>query len=145
MRRPPADPRAAILPAAALRAGAGYAVLIAVVTLAAFAWGLRVGDVTVAGTLAFMTLAFAQIFHLGNARSRGPVLSPPLVLGNRFALGAAALAVALQLLAALLPPLSRVLRVTPLSPTDWLVVGVLGLVPAVAGQTLKSLRRAPAA
>jgi len=73
------------------------------------------------------------------------VLSPHLVLGNRFALGAAALAVALQLLAALLPPLSRVLRVTPLSPTEWLVVGVLGLVPAVVGQTLKSLRRAPAA
>jgi Ca2+-transporting ATPase len=145
MRRPPGDPRAAILPAAALRSAAGYAVLIALATLAAFAWGLGSGDLRVAGTLAFMTLAFAQIFHLGNARSSGPVLSPQLVLGNRFALGAAALAVALQLLAALLPPLCRVLRVTPLSASDWLVVGVLGLVPAVAGQTLKSLRRAPAA
>ena len=141
MQRPPADPRAAILPAAALRSAVGYAVLIALVTLAAFAWGLRDGDIVVAGTLAFMTLAFAQIFHLGNARSAEPVLSPRRVLGNPFALGAAALAVALQLLAGLVPPLSRVLRVTPLSAAEWLIVAVLGLVPAVVGQALKLVRR----
>jgi Ca2+-transporting ATPase len=141
MQRPPADPRAAILPAAALRPTVGYAVLIALVTLAAFAWGLRDGTVAVAGTVAFMTLAFAQILHLGNARSAGPVLSPRRALGNPFALGAAALAVALQLLAGLVPPLSRVLRVTQLSVAQWLIVGILGLVPAVVGQALKLLRR----
>jgi P-type Ca2+ transporter type 2C len=142
MRKPPPDPRAAILPGAVLWTAVGYAVLIALATLAAFAWGLRGGDAGVAGTLAFMTLALAQIFHLGNVRSAGPVLSPRRALGNRFALGAAALAVGLQLLAALFPPLSRVLHVAPLSAPEWLVVGALGLVPAVAGQAIKSLRAA---
>jgi Ca2+-transporting ATPase len=140
MRQPPADPRAAILSPPALWSAVGYAVLIALTTLAAFAWGLRRGDAAAAATLAFMTLAFAQVFHLGNARGEGPVLSPRRILGNRYALGAAMLAVALQLLAALLPSLSQVLRVTPLSTPDWMVVGALGLVPAVAGQAIKSAR-----
>jgi Ca2+-transporting ATPase len=140
MRKPPPDPRAALLPGAALWSAVGYALLIALATLAAFAWGLRRGDVTVAASLAFMTLALAQIFHLGNARSAAPVLSLRRVFGNRYALGAAGLALALQLLAALFPPLSRMLHVTPLSTPDWLVVGVLGLVPALAGQTIKSVR-----
>jgi Ca2+-transporting ATPase len=142
MRKPPPDPRAAILPGAALRSAVGYAVVIALATLAAFAWGLSRGDAAVAATLAFMTLALAQIFHLGNVRSAGPVLSPRRALGNRFALGAAALAVGLQLLAALFPPLSRVLHMTPLTATEWLVVGALGLVPGVAGQAIKSVRAA---
>ncbi len=143
MRRPPPSPRAAILPGAAVWAAVGYAALIALATLGAFGWGLRGGDATVAGTLAFMTLAFAQILHLGNARSAGPVLSLRSAVGNRYALGSAVLAVGLQLLAGLYAPLSRALHVTPLSTADWLVVGGLGLVPAVVGQTIKSLRAAP--
>ena len=43
MQRPPPDPRAAILPEAALWSAVGYAILIALTTLAAFAWGLRRG------------------------------------------------------------------------------------------------------
>ena len=142
MRKPPPDPRAAILPGATLWSAVGYAVLIALVTLAAFAWGLRHGDAAAGATLAFMTLAFAQIFHLGNARSGAPVLSLRRALDNRYALGAVALAVGLQGLAALFPPLAHVLHVTPLSTTEWLVVGGLGLLPAVAGQAIKSVRAA---
>ena len=89
-----------------------------------------------------MTLAFAQIFHLGNARSAGPVLSLPLALGNKYALGAAAFAVVLQLLTVLFPPLAHVLHVTSLSMIDWVVVAFLGLLPAVAGQAIKTIRRA---
>jgi Ca2+-transporting ATPase len=97
----------------------------------------------VATTLAFMTLAFAQIFHLGNARSARPVLSPRQALGNPYAMGAAVLALVLQILVALFSPLSRVLHVTPLSTTEWLVVVVLGLIPAILGQTIKTVGAVP--
>ncbi|MEO6057490.1 MAG: HAD-IC family P-type ATPase, partial [Gemmatimonadales bacterium] len=141
MRRPPPDPRAAILPAATVRSAVGYAALIALATLASFAWGLRGGNPAVATTLAFMTLAFAQILHLGNARSAGPVLSPRRALANPYAIGAVGLSVGLQLFAALFPPLSRVLRLTPLSAGDWTAVAVLALTPAVVGQAIKAVRR----
>jgi Ca2+-transporting ATPase len=87
-----------------------------------------------------MTLALAQILHLGNARSAGPVLSPRSVLANRAAVAAVLLAIGLQLLAAFLAPLARVLRVTPLTGGEWLLVGVLGATPAIVGQIVKAFR-----
>ncbi len=132
MRQPPRDPREAILSAGMLRSIAFYATMIAAVTVAAFA---------VAGTTcAFMTLAFAQILHLGNARSSGPVLAPRSALANRAALVAVALAIGLQLLAAFLAPLAHVLRVAPLSGEQWALVAVLGATPAGVGQIVKLLR-----
>lgn len=142
MTKPPPDPRAAILSRDQLWSTTGYALLLALATLSAFAWGLRQGGAAGASTLAFMTLAFAQIFHLGNARSVGPVLSIHRALGNRYALGAAALATGLQLAAAFWPALRQSLHVTPLSTTDWLVVGALALLPALVGQTIKVCRSA---
>ncbi|HEU5041752.1 MAG TPA: cation-translocating P-type ATPase, partial [Gemmatimonadales bacterium] len=124
MRQPPRDPREAILSRGMMVTATGYAVLIAGAALGAFAWGLRgpAGSPARASTLAFLALALAQIFHLGNARSAGAVLSWRRMVGNRFALGAVALAVVLQILAVTVPPLARVLRVQPPDARDWLVV-----------------------
>jgi Ca2+-transporting ATPase len=142
MQQPPRDPRAAILDAELMRATVLYGVLIAACALGAFAWGLSGpgGGTPRASTLAFLTLAFAQIFHLGNARSAGPVLSVRRALSNPLALAAVALALALQLLAVEYPPIAEVLRVRPPDPWDWIVAIALGLVPAVAGQTVKAAR-----
>jgi Ca2+-transporting ATPase len=133
MRQPPRNPEEAILSGRMVRSIVVYAILIAVVTVAAFA--------LVGTTAAFMTLAFAQVLHLGNARSAGPVLSPRLALANRAAVGAVILAIGLQLLAVFFDPLARVLRISPLSGREWLLVVALGAVPAVVGQVVKALRR----
>ena len=78
-----------------------------------------------------ITLALAQIAHLGNARRAGPVLAPGLALANRAAVGAVLLVGGLQLLAAFFDPLARVLRIAPLSGREWLLVVTLGALPAV--------------
>ena len=87
--------------------------------------------------MAFMTLALAQIAHLGNARSRGPVLRLERVLANPYALAGAGLAVLLQALAVIVDPLARILRITPLDSLEWLMVIGLASIPAIAGQALK--------
>jgi hypothetical protein len=79
MRLPPRDPAEAILHGAMLSSIGMYAALIAAVTIVAYANAGTTG--------AFMTLALAQILHLGNARSAGPVLTPPFAFANRAALG----------------------------------------------------------
>jgi Ca2+-transporting ATPase len=132
MRQPPRDPEEAILSARMLRAIATYAALIAAVTVVAYA--------LIGNSGAFMTLAFAQVLHLGNARSLGPVLSPRLAFSNLAAVGAALLAVGLQLFAAFFPPLAAVLRIAPLSGREWAVVAGLAAVPAVLGQAAKLIR-----
>jgi magnesium-transporting ATPase (P-type) len=116
MRRPPRSPRSAILSAGMVRLTSGYALLIAACALAAAWWGMRTRPAApaYATTLAFMTLAFAQVFHLGN----------------------------LQMIAVSWAPLARTLGVVALGCRDWLIVGALGVLPGVAGQIVNALRGA---
>jgi Ca2+-transporting ATPase len=140
MRQPPRDPAAALLSGRALRSIGFYAALIGGASLAAYGCGLAMAGAEVARTMAFMALALAQVFHLGNARGSGPVLAPAQALRNRWAIGAVLLSLTLQGATALVEPLARVLGVVPLTPFQWGVVVLLGLVPGAAGQALKALR-----
>jgi hypothetical protein len=63
------------------------------------------------------------------------------VIANPWALAAVAVAGALQLLAVAYPPLARVLGVVTPAWTDLPVVLGLALLPALAGQLAKGLRR----
>ena len=102
-------------------------------------WGLR-QDLGHAQTMAFVTLALAQIWHLGNARSAASVLHPRHVVANRYALAAVVLSVSLQVASIHVRPLATVLDVVPLDAGEWLVVLGVSAVPAVVGQLLKLWR-----
>lgn len=143
MRRPPYDPQKAILSSKFLLRVVAFAALITAATLVAFVWSLSDGpdDLGRATTIAFMTLALAQVFHLGNARSSDSVLSSASLLSNPWALGAVALSLGLQFLAVYFAPLASVLDLTPLTAEDWLVIVPLSLVPAVLGQLRAVFRR----
>jgi Ca2+-transporting ATPase len=139
MQRPPRDPREALLSREFLASVAIYGAMITAVTLAAFVMYLD-GPARQAQTIAFMTLAFAQLFHLGNARSEEP-LAGWKHFSNPYALGAVVFSIVLQLLAIYVPPLARVLGVEPLDARSWLIVLSLGVIPAVLGQGIKLARR----
>jgi Ca2+-transporting ATPase len=143
MRRPPVSPQAAILSGTMAHGIAGYAALIALSTLAAAWWGRHThpDQRAFATTVAFMTLAVTQALHLGNARSREPVLAPSRIIANGFALAAVALVLGLQFAAAHWAPLADVLGTVPLGWRDWVVVVALGTVPALVGQVGGQLGR----
>ena len=141
MRRPPRDPDEAILSRPFLGQIALYATLIAAATLGAFVIALDRGSEERAITIAFVTLALAQGFHLGTARSDGPVLSWVRARANPWALGALGLVIALQLAAVYVPALASVLRVVPLTSADWALVLPAALLPAVVGQILHLRRK----
>jgi Ca2+-transporting ATPase len=147
MRQAPRDPRAEILSPSLRASIVWFALLIGAAALTAFVWGLNAypEDPRRASTLCFMTLAFAQLFHLGNARSRESVLAPQRALANIYALGALAIGVTLQVFAVTLPSLARVLSLEPLTAADWGLVLLLGGLPAILGQAAKSWRRRSAA
>jgi Ca2+-transporting ATPase len=117
-----------------------FAALITAVSMAAFLWALQAPDPGRATTVTFMTLALAQLFHLGNARAHGPVLAPARIVANRWALAAVPLVLVLQLSAVYAAPLQRVLGTTALAPREWAVIVPLALVPAVVGQGLRWIR-----
>jgi Ca2+-transporting ATPase len=140
MERPPRDPDETILSPAFLRSLAFYSLLITLATLGAFWWGLSTGDRERAITVAFMTLALAQIFHLGNARSRKAVLAPSRILANGWALGSVPLVVGLQLLAVYWTPLATLLGTASLGVVEWGVIFGFSAVPALVGQGLRFTR-----
>jgi Ca2+-transporting ATPase len=139
MSRPPRDPRSGILSHSLLRATIAYSGLIGGCVIAAFVLGLRAHPESPRHgvTMAFMSLALAQLFHLGNARSRASVLSPRRALANWFAVAALALGIALQVLALYLLPLRDLLDLVPLSLTEWSMVIGLSIVPGLIGQATK--------
>ncbi len=139
MSRPPRDPQEAILSRTFLANILAYGGLITASTLGAFVWALSREPLR-ATTISFMTLALAQILHLGNARSVGAVLHPRRAAANRYALAGVTLSVGLQIAAVTLDPLARLLTVEPLGFAEWIVVGACSAVPAVTGQVVKLQR-----
>jgi Ca2+-transporting ATPase len=140
MRRRPREPDEAIFSAGFVREITLYGVLITGVTLTAFWITLEPSNGTAsarASTMCFMTLALAQTFHLGNARSETHVLTIGQALANPVALGAVALVVFLQVLAVHFRPFVEALHTEPLGARDWLVCLSLALVPAVVGQAVR--------
>jgi Ca2+-transporting ATPase len=142
MQRPPRRPDEAVLSRAFVREMLFYSALITAATLSAFLWTLSHTPQR-ATTVAFMTLALAQVGHLGNARSASAVLHPLRVLANPFALLGAGVSVGLQLAAVLLPPLAHVLHLSPLDTRDWVVILASAAVPAVVGQAVKVVGARP--
>jgi Ca2+-transporting ATPase len=121
-----------------------YAVLIAAVTMGALFLGLALhpGAPARAGALAFVTLALAQTFHLGNARSEEHVLALSRAAANRHAVAAVVFTLALQVVAVTWSPLAGLLGLHQLTQREWLLVAGLGILPAVIGQAGKVLRSA---
>lgn len=136
MERPPRPPQAPLISRPFVTSLVAYASVITVCTLAAYLIGLRRSPAA-GSTMSFMTLALAQILHLGNARSAAAVLHPSRALANPYAIAAVGLAAVLQLTAAFAPAVSAVLGVAPLSWPEWAVVAAAAALPAVGGQAAK--------
>lgn len=91
-------------------------------------------------TVSFLTLAFAQLWHVYNMRAPGSAFLRNDVTENPFVWGAIALCTAPLLAAVHLPGLSDVLRTASPGPRGWAVVISMSLMPWAAGQVLKEVR-----
>jgi Ca2+-transporting ATPase len=141
MARPPRDPAEALLSRRFLISVLFYGSLITAATLGAFLVYAD-GEVRRAQTIAFMTLALAQLFHLGNARGDVPVLDVTRALSNPYAVGALVLSIVLQLATVYVTPLAQVLGLVPMTWRDWSIVIACALGPAVVGQAIKLAAKA---
>jgi Ca2+-transporting ATPase len=114
-------------------AGWGAVLTIAVLTaygLAQFQLGMGSDQ---AVTVSFLTLAFAQLWHVFNMRSSkaGRLIND--VTKNPFVWGALGICTALTLIAVFVPPVAHALDVVPPSPEGWLLALGASLAPALLG------------
>jgi Ca2+-transporting ATPase len=148
MKQPPRDPHEPLMTPRFAWLITWQGLLLTGSTLVAFALGLRwygaEGDgLQHAVTIAFMTLALAQVFHAFNARSRTrSAFSHPF--SNAWLLGATLVCVLLQLAAVYVPLLRQVLHTVPLTAPDWILIAVASAAPVAVVELVKLGQRSRA-
>jgi Ca2+-transporting ATPase len=145
MERPPRDPNERLVSRTYVVLIVWQGMLLAAVTLTAFAIGLgwygRGDGLNHAVTISFMTLALTQVFHAFSARSIRDTVFSRRTLENGWLWGAVLLCVALQLAAVYVPFLQTVLRTVPLTAGDWALVLGLSLTPVAVIEVVKWVQR----
>jgi Ca2+-transporting ATPase len=143
MRRPARPPDEPIMTRGHWLGVGGYSLIITASVLGSLALALRwlQLDTPRAVTVSFLTLAFAQLWHVFNMRERGSGLLRNDLTANRAVWGALALCTVLLLLAVYLPGLSGILKLSAPGGRGWALVAVMSLVPLTAGQIYTSWPR----
>ncbi|MDX2137873.1 MAG: HAD-IC family P-type ATPase [Chloroflexota bacterium] len=146
MKDKPRDPKEALLNRSFAILISWQALLLAAATLAAFTIGMSwygTGEgLRHAVTIAFMTLALAQIFHAFNARSQRDTVFNKRLFSNRWLWAATGICVLLQIAAVYVPFLQDVLDTVPLNLQDWGVVAGFATAPIVIVELVKLVQRA---
>jgi Ca2+-transporting ATPase len=146
MKRPPRDPKEPLMTWSFARLIVWQGMLIAGVTLSAFYAGMQLygsdGDgLSRAVTIAFMSLALAQVFHAFNARSRTRSAFSDRLFTNAWLWSAALLCVLLQLAAVYVPLLQRTLGTVPPVARDWALIAAATATPVVVVEIVKAAGR----
>ena len=141
LRRPPRDPREPLLGSPQWLFIAGFGALLTASTLSAlvigrYGLGLQ-GEALV--TVSFLTLAFAQLWHVFNMRGRGSGVLRNAVTSNPYVWMAVALCTAILLLAIYAPPLAAALQIVPPDRVGWMLVLAASLAPLLLGMTIGTL------
>jgi Ca2+-transporting ATPase len=133
LRRPPRDPREPLLGRAQWLSIGGSAALLTAATLGALFIGRQwlglEGDALV--TLSFLTLAFAQLWHVFNMRGARSGVFRNMVARNPHVWLAIAFCTAILFAAVYCPPLAEALRLTPPTGAGWAMILGLSLAPLV--------------
>ena len=146
MRRPPRNASEPLLTRAFGALITWQGAVIVIVTLGAYFVAMRrygiVADGPMrAGTIAFMTLALAQVFHAFNVRSRKGSTVTRELFTNRWLWAALVLCVAMQLGAVYVPVLNTALSTVRPWPRDWALIGVAAFMPVLIVEMVKAVQR----
>ena len=121
MKRPPRDPKESIFAGGITYHIVWVGSLMTIGTLGIFQWALDTGTGTPehitnhARTMAFITIAFFQLWHVLAMHVENKSVISKRFFANPWLLGAVALSAVLQLSVVYLPPLSEVFRTTALN------------------------------
>ena len=147
MKRPPRDPQESLLTSRFVGLIVWQGLLLTGVTLLAFGVGMHWHGTEGEGlrratTMAFMTLALAQVFHAFNARSQRRSAFTSRLFTNGWLWAAVAICLMLQVAAVYVPLLQKVLHTVPPTTSDWGVIAGCSLLPVVVVELIKLITQA---
>ena len=139
LNRPPRDKSEGIVTRKHWYAIVGYALVMTLTVICAFLWALNQPnqDEYYARSIAFLTLAFSQLWHVFNMRDARTTMSNNQIVHNPYVWSALALCTLLILMSLNYAQISSVLQVVSPDQSGWLVVVFASLVPLIIGQSVK--------
>lgn len=143
MKKPPRDPKERLLPRASWRSVGIYGAVMTGAVLSAFVVALYILEIEPerAITVSFLTLAFAQLWHVFNMRDPESGFIKNEITQNRFVWGALLVCFGLLFGAIYIPDLAQILGLSRPDQNGWLTALGFSLVPLVFGQTVKVFRK----
>ncbi|MGC9320568.1 MAG: cation-translocating P-type ATPase, partial [Armatimonadota bacterium] len=141
MERPPRDPEERVLMRQHWMGIVGYSSVISAGVLGALAIAMvRMGMSEARGvTISFLTLAFAQLWHVFNMRDHDTGVIHNDVVENPWVWGALALCTGLLLLAVYVPGIANLLQVERPGADGWMLIIGMSLIPWFAGLVIKAV------
>jgi Ca2+-transporting ATPase len=143
MQRPPRPPQEPFLTRTCLLRLLVQGTFIAAITLLAFVYCLYGMDLSLdrARTLTFTVMVLAQLFHALNNRSEDRSI---FVLGlwtNKPLLATVSLSALLQAGIVSWPPVQSLFKVTPFDPEHWILAIGIGMLPLIAMEVWKAIKK----
>lgn len=136
LKRPPRDPKEPILGRPQWRGIVLHAGAITLATFGALAfaiWGLSLDGAGIV-TVSFLTLAFAQLWHVFNMRQAGAGLVRNEITANGWVWGALALCAGLLAIPPYVPFVAGVLQLVPPDAGMWTAILGFSLLPLLLGE-----------
>lgn len=139
LTRPPRPITEGLLQSHHWRAIIAYAGLMTLPVLLAYNWALNQhhSDTSYANTIAFMSLALGQLWHVFNMRSGKAGFFNNQVMKNPFVWCAVGFCLLLLGCSLYWPPFAVLLGIIPPDRAGWLAIGLASLVPLSIGQLVK--------
>ncbi|KXS41690.1 MAG: Ca2+-transporting ATPase [Candidatus Frackibacter sp. T328-2] len=138
MDRPPRAPDSGVFSKQDTYSTIAQGVLIGTLALLGYWIGLQRGGLVKAQTMTFATLAFAQLFHTFNLRSKASLMEIGF-FSNRYLVIGVVVSILLQLAVLLVPFLQKIFEVITLSGIDWLIIGGLAILPIIIVEIFKQI------
>ncbi|KAB2954481.1 calcium-transporting P-type ATPase, PMR1-type [Heliorestis acidaminivorans] len=122
MERSPRHPQESIFSRGLAQKILFWGAYCGVATLAVFSYGIYLGDLDLARTMAFCTLTFFQLFYVFDCRSEKYSIFELGWTSNPYLIGAVALSALMQIAVVYIPPLQLIFQTVPLEISHWLVI-----------------------
>jgi Ca2+-transporting ATPase len=115
--------------------------IIGAVTLGAFKIGFDNYGVEAARTIAFGVLGLAQISHSFNVKAGKHSVFAVSPFGNKYLIFAGLFIVALQVIVLSVPFIQEIFDVVSLNGTQWLIIIGFSIMPLIAVEIIKAIRK----
>lgn len=143
MELPPRDTKEPILNGIMISGIVVQSLALTVSVLLAYIWALRIydGDLLISRTVAFTTLILAELVRAHSSRSERFSVFKIGFFSNLTLIWASALSFLMLIIVLYIPVLQTLFKTYPLGYKDWTVIILLCMIPVIAGETSKWIRR----